>query len=160
MPSQSQKYAQNWWGVTFSKSHTISPTRASLIPPLLPVCHRWGTNTRICMVCTKKETSLILRKVALLSAAGANTIGMHSRTPRQTLSFFFFFLLIFTQFSNSLPNIHGTSCSPVAQHDILSRNAISFRNKWQDMLTTVARQHSPANAFRLTFWDQFQSRVN
>lgn len=157
MLSWSQKYAQNWWGVIFTKSHTTALTRASLIPS---VCHHWGTNILICMVCKKKGgekkyTSLILWKVAFLSSTLENTIGMHATTPGTV--FCSHFLPISYQ-SAGRPRI----CCP-ENNVVLSWNTslmITFGNKLQDMLTTVADSIYPHQMLRLTFWDQFQSHVN
>ena len=39
MPNQRPKYAHNWWGVTFTESHTIEETRDGMIPPRPPPMH-------------------------------------------------------------------------------------------------------------------------
>ena len=48
MPNQRPKYAHNWWGVTFTESHTIEATRDVMMPPRLPGCHQWGADTLVC----------------------------------------------------------------------------------------------------------------
>lgn len=61
------------------------------------------------------------------------------------------------------PQKHPRICSPVTRRGAFSWNMslmITFGNKWQDMLTTVADSIYPHEMLRLTFWDQFQSHVN
>lgn len=103
----------------------------------------------------EKEMSLILWKVALLSSTLENTIGMHATTPG-------------TLFCANLFPISYQSpkrlriCCP-ENNVVLPWNMslmITFGNKLQDMLTTVADSIYPHQMLRLTFWDQFQSHVN
>lgn len=52
--------------------------------------------------------------------------------------------------SETSPDVHPRNLSLM----------ITFGNKLQDMLTTVASSIYPHRMPRRTFWDQFQSRIN
>lgn len=73
MLSQCQKYALNWWGVTFTKSHTIALTRASLIPRFLPVCAPRQTLRR-------PQAALAFRKGCLTLSNSAAHYRVRSRS--------------------------------------------------------------------------------
>lgn len=157
MLSWCQKYAQNWWGVIFTKSHTTALTRASLISSFIlsatneaqTFWFAWSAKKK------EKEMSLILWKVALLSSTLENTIGMHATTPGTV------FCANLFPISYQSPKRLRICCPE--NNVVLPWNMslmITFGNKLQDMLTTVADSIYPHQMLRLTFWDQFQSHVN
>lgn len=128
MLSRCQKYAQNWWGVTFTKSHTIAPTRASLIPPFLPVCHQWGPNTLICMVCTIKKCPWFKERLPCSFQPWKTLLAC---IPQHQENHLFLLISFFPpQFSIILPRIHGGICRPVTQHGPFSLKYVCYDLIW------------------------------